>query len=1401
MIRLLRINVPSNVSGLAQLRRQLLHLVLAGLAMVLVIGISLWAIFGGRTGDLPVMQANSWFIAGAAFLGLSISYALSRWLRYEAGAILLLLLIIVFLFLVDYPDKLSRGRGLLLAAIPIILSAAILPSYTTPIVGGIITALTISFSWGVVHQAPDYLGVLGLVIVTAISWIGSLGLEASIQALANNLLARQGAQEALRRRLAMEHLLGQLSTRLIALHPDKIPDEMNWALQAIGQYLTADRCYISLLSAGGDITSHVYEWHDQQVSSLNNPTRIRALDSLIWARVRFKGAEGLAIEDVSQLEGVSDIERATWAGLGVSSVLAMPMVLQQTLLGFIACNSERAARAWTDDEERLLQLAAGILANVLARGRAEAGLQQSEERLKLALAGADLGMYDWNLNTDVLFADERYLGMLGYKPNELHLTVQSYLDLIHPDDRDLLDRVLIKQRKVSDRVGEVEYRMRCKDGEYHWILDRGRTIRRASDNEPVRVAGTHLDITQRKRMEEEIRAAEIRYRNLVEHLPAIVYLTKGARTIYMSPQVDQMLGYTQDECLMNPFQWQEIIHPQDLPGVLQSFSERSSNLPINLEYRAYRKDGRMIWVHDESNLILDEVGNPDYVQGIIQDITARVEADQAILESQANLMLAQQIAGVGGWSLEVATGTVNISEDLFRTLNTTDKTDLPVYPDTLKLYIHPDNWPQFHAAVESALAGGPDVDQEVGMLMPGDIPFYVHMKSISIRDEQDRVVRLVGMIQDVSARVASEDAYKENRANLLLAQEIARIGTWNMEISTGLVSVSEQLFRILGISDWENIPMRPGDLKDWVHPADWPRFLASIDAAIAGGPDINLEIRLQLDERSYYTHVKSLSQRDADGKVIRLFGMIQDVTDRKQAELALQESRSNLSLVQEMARVGGWSLEVGSGNIILSDEVLRLYHLTRRIPVYCTEVDVKRLIHIDDWPAVSAAVQEALLEGTPIDAEARVIMADRSLRYTHIKGLAQKDEDGQVVRIVGMAQDVTERKMAEQEMREGRTNLVMAQELARVGGWTYDIASGRLSMSDEVFRIFNTPVGFDIPTDPKDLQKLIHPDDIMPVWNAVSKALLDGTDIDFDARLYLFGGDMRYIQIRSWTQKDAKNRAIRLVGMVQDITEFKMIEHTLRESGQLLNMAQELAHVGSWSVNMATGSVKWSEEMYRIFARDRSLGEPAFPDGYIPMIHPDDWPRIMQMVQNGANLGDDLETNLRLLWPDGSTHYIVVRAHTEQTENGQIHLVVGIVQDITTQMQSEMALLESQRLAAISQELTHIGSWVYSIPTGQAVWSNEMYHLLGRDPALGPARFPEGLRHILHSADWTRLHELEKRVAQSGEKFEFILSFRRNDGQWRRGISKITVQRAENGLVVRVLGTLQDTTDINLEEL
>ncbi|MHB9033197.1 MAG: PAS domain-containing protein, partial [Anaerolineae bacterium] len=746
------------------------------------------------------------------------------------------------------------------------------------IVGVLTTALTVGLSFVILHQAPDYLGIIGLVVVTAVTWLGSLGLEASVQALENNLQARQGAQEALRRRLAIEHLLSQLSTRLIALHPDDIPAEIRWALQTIGQHMAVDRCYISLLSANGDITSHVYEWHNPYVLPINQPARSRALDSLIWSRVRFAGAEGMVIDDVSRLGGISEIERSAWTGLSVSSILAMPMVLQQTLLGFIACDSEREPHSWSDDEARLLQLTAGILANVLARGRAEVELQQSEERLKLALTGADLGMYDLNLDTDVIYVDERYLGVLGYQPNELQLTVNTFMELVHPDDRPRLEKSFIKYRKTKDRVAEIEYRMRAKDGEYRWIQDRGQTIRRAVDNEPIRIAGTHLDITLRKQMEEEIRAAETRYRNLVEHLPAIVYLNNEYGTVYVSPQVNTILGYTQEEYLASPTRWLGFVHPGDLERVQQSLTEREKKSAVNIEYRVLHKDGRIIWVHDESNQVYDKEGKPGFTQGIIQDITDRVIADQAIQESQTNLMLAQQIAGVGGWSLEAATGQVVISDDLFRTLNTTDKTDLPVYPDTLRLYIHPDHWPMVHAAIDTALAGGPDVDLRVRMFMPGDIPFFVHMKSISVKDESGKVIRLVGMIQDLSSTMQTEEALRKALTDLDLLQAASRMGTFLIYVAEELIEINPGTQSLLGIMFPDELPKPLSWFTTQLNHTEAVQFNTNFKRACTNGSEFRMNLHLQTNGANRSFLMVGETYFDDSRQPASIYGTIQELS-------------------------------------------------------------------------------------------------------------------------------------------------------------------------------------------------------------------------------------------------------------------------------------------------------------------------------------------------------------------------------------------------------------------------------------------------------------------------------------------------------------------------------------------
>jgi len=129
--------------------------------------------------------------------------------------------------------------------------------------------------------------------------------------------------------------------------------------------------------------------------------------------------------------------------------------------------------------------------------------RESEERLKFVLEGSALGFWDWNIETGEIKRNERWASMLGYTLQEVELTVKQWTDLIHPDDRAAAWQSVQDHLACLTPLHEAQYRMRAKDGEYRWIMDRGRVVKRDAQGRPLRMSGTHTDITESKQMEEK----------------------------------------------------------------------------------------------------------------------------------------------------------------------------------------------------------------------------------------------------------------------------------------------------------------------------------------------------------------------------------------------------------------------------------------------------------------------------------------------------------------------------------------------------------------------------------------------------------------------------------------------------------------------------------------------------------------------------------------------------------------------------------------------------------------------------------------------------------------------------------------------------------------------------------
>ena len=229
--------------------------------------------------------------------------------------------------------------------------------------------------------------------------------------------------------------------------------------------------------------------------------------------------------------------------------------------------------------------------------------------------------------------------MLGYTAEEWAGDPDFFRKVLHPDDR---DRVIAEQVRTKE-AGEpfrAEYRMVTRDGSVRWFLDETHEIGGEDDQAGYRY-GYLVDITERKVLEDAVRQAEERYRRLVEALPLAIYidrLDELSSNLYTSPYIERMTGFTAEQWTTEDDFFVRVLHADDRERVLRAHERtRTTGEPLCVEYRLNAADGRIMWIRDEAVVVTDEGGGAHVLQGFLVDITERKAAEQALLNSEAEL--------------------------------------------------------------------------------------------------------------------------------------------------------------------------------------------------------------------------------------------------------------------------------------------------------------------------------------------------------------------------------------------------------------------------------------------------------------------------------------------------------------------------------------------------------------------------------------------------------------------------------------------------------------------------------------------------------------------------------------------------------------------------------------------
>jgi PAS domain S-box-containing protein len=698
--------------------------------------------------------------------------------------------------------------------------------------------------------------------------------------------------------------------------------------------------------------------------------------------------------------------------------------------------------------------------------RSDGALRSDDTRRRYEDLVASLDGIVWEADARTFrftFVSPQAERLLGY-PLERWLEPGFWIEHVHPDERDWVNRFCLDATR-GHRNHSFEYRMIAASGRPIWLRDHVTVI--VEDGEATTLRGVMVDITDAKDADIALRETVERLR-LAAHAGNVGLWDWDLRTnaVVFSREWKHQLGYDETELPDGYTEWQSRLHPDDAAATMSALEGylHGALAEYAIEFRMRHKDGSWRWIYARGEMMRDAAGVPARMLGCHVDVTERKLAEEErlshvwFLESmdrvnraiQGTSDLDQMLSSV----LDVVLAVFDcdraylvFQSDPAASWTVRAEATKPEFPGALALGVPMTTTPETARLFRAALS------------TPGPLPFGIGYELQIHEDVAERFAVRTGVVmvlrpkvgapwsfglhqcrsvrvwskpelrlfQEVGRRLADAlntvlmvRQLEESEHRLREAERLAHVGYWHHDYERDVITWSDETYRIHGLP--LNMALEPALLTLRIHPDDRTMVLAHVSATLEGGSSHDLEFRIvRPDGEVRIVHSQGELVRDVSGRPLRLFGTVQDVTERRRTEQAMSESHNLLNAVIE-----------GTDDVVFVKDLQRRYLMINSAGARHLGRPHHEIIGRDDGallPEVAASIEiqdrEVLETGKTQAFEQWLTIAGASRAFFTLKS-AFRDTDGRIVGLIGIGRDITEHKRLEEQLRQ-------AQKMEAVG--------------------------------------------------------------------------------------------------------------------------------------------------------------------------------------------------------------------------------------------------------------------------------------------------------------------------------------------------------------------------------